>query len=150
MKKAILALALLGSMGAAWAEATLPANLDKRASEPYVDAVLKATPALKINILALLGEHGLADAWVLTGFKSGNMVVGPIKTFEASQTVSVGTFCQPHNCGDTQWTFAYQKQSQALMLQRGDKVLTNAQGTKVKNNLLQILKMNAAIDQMNW
>ena len=53
MKKAILALALLGSMGAAWAETTLPANLDKRAGEPYVDAVLKATPALKINILAL-------------------------------------------------------------------------------------------------
>ena len=38
MKKAILALALLGSMGAAWAETTLPANLDKRAGEPYVDA----------------------------------------------------------------------------------------------------------------
>ena len=76
MKKAILVLALLGSMGAAWAETTLPANLDKRVSEPYVDAVLKATPALKINILALLGEHGLADAWILSGFKSGNMVVG--------------------------------------------------------------------------
>ena len=46
MKKVILALALLGSMGAAWAETTLPANLDKRVGEPYVDAVLKATPAL--------------------------------------------------------------------------------------------------------
>ena len=150
MKKAILALALLSSMGAAWAEATLPANLEKRASEPYVDAVLKATPALKINILALLGEHGLADAWILTGFKSGNMVVGPIKTFEASQTISVGTFCQPHNCGDTVWTFAYQKQSQALLLQRGNTVLTNAQGAKVQANLLQIVQMHNALDRMNW
>ena len=150
MKKVILALALLGSMGAAWAETTLPANLDKRVGEPYVDAVLKATPALKINILALLGEHGLADAWILSGFKSGNMVVGPIKTFEASQTVSVGTFCQPHNCGDTVWTFAYQKQSQALLLQRGNTVLTNAQGAKFKSNLLQIVQMHNALDRMNW
>ena len=150
MKKAIILLAALACINTAWAEATLPAALEKRPSEPYVDAVLKATPALKINVLAVLGEHGLADDWIVSGFKSGNMVVTPIKTFETDQTVSVGTFCQPHNCGDTVWTFAYQKQSQALILQRGDKVLTNAQGAKVKNSLLQILKMNAAIDQMNW
>ena len=150
MKKAILALALLSSMGAAWAEATLPAALEKRPSEPYVDAVLKATPALKINVLAVLGEHGLADDWIVSGFKSGNMVVTPIKTFETDQTVSVGTFCQPHNCGDTVWTFAYQKQSQALLLQRGNTVLTNAQGAKVQANLLQIVQMHNALDRMNW
>ena len=48
MKKTILLLALLAGFQAAWAEATLPAALDTRPGEPYVDAVLKATPALKI------------------------------------------------------------------------------------------------------
>ena len=143
-------MALLACLQAAWAESTLPAALEKRASEPYVDAVLKATPALKINILAVLGENGLADDWILSGFKSGNMVVTPIKTFETNQTVSVGTFCEPHNCGDTVWTFAYQKQSQALLLQRGDTVLTNAQGAKVKQNLLQIVQMHHVLDRMDW
>ena len=150
MKKAMMGLVLWGCLHAAWAETTLPAALDKRADEPYVDAVLKATPALKINILAVLGENGLADDWILSGFKSGNMVVTPIKTFEVEKTVSVGTFCQPHNCGDTVWTFAYQKQSQALLLQRGDTVLTNAQGAKVKQNLLDIVQMHNALDRMNW
>lgn len=150
MKKTILLLALLAGFQAAWAEATLPAALDTRPGEPYVDAVLKATPALKINVLAVLGENGLADDWIVSGFKTGNMVVTPIKTFETNQTVSVGTFCQPHNCGDTVWTFAYQKQSQALLLQRGNTVLTNAQGAKFKSNLLQIVQMHNALDRMNW
>ena len=150
MKKAIILLAALACINTAWAEATLPAALEKRPSEPYVDAVLKATPALKINVLAVLGEHGLADDWIVSGFKSGNMVVTPIKTFETDQTVSVGTFCQPHNCGDTVWTFPYQKQSQALLLQRGNTVLTNAQGAKFKSNLLQIVQMHNALDRMNW
>ena len=150
MRKTILLLALLAGFQAAWAETTLPAALDTRPSEPYVDAVLKATPALKINVLAVLGENGLADDWIVSGFKTGNMVVTPIKTFETNQTVSVGTFCQPHNCGDTVWTFAYQKQSQALLLQRGNTVLTNAQGAKVQANLLQIVQMHNALDRMNW
>ncbi|UOO89448.1 hypothetical protein LVJ82_00260 [Vitreoscilla massiliensis] len=150
MKKTMMCMALLACLQAAWAESTLPAALEKRAGEPYVDAVLKATPALKINILAVLGENGLADDWILSGFKSGNMVVTPIKTFETNQTVSVGTFCEPHNCGDTVWTFAYQKQSQALLLQRGDTVLTNAQGAKVKQNLLQIVQMHHVLDRMDW
>ena len=143
-------MAFLACLQAAWAESTLPAALEKRAGEPYVDAVLKATPALKINILAVLGENGLADDWILSGFKSGNMVVTPIKTFETNQTVSVGTFCEPHNCGDTVWTFAYQKQSQALLLQRGNTVLTNAQGAKVQANLLQIVQMHHVLDRMDW
>lgn len=150
MKKTILLFALLAGFQAAWAEATLPAALDTRPGEPYVDVVLKATPALKINVLAVLGENGLADDWIVSGFKTGNMVVTPIKTFETNQTVSVGTFCQPHNCGDTVWTFAYQKQSQALLLQRGNTVLTNAQGAKVQANLLQIVQMHNALDRMNW
>ena len=45
MKKTILLLALLAGFQSAWAEATLPAALDTRPGEPYVDAVLKATPA---------------------------------------------------------------------------------------------------------
>ena len=48
------------------------------------------------------------------------------------------------------WTFAYQKQSQALLLQRGNTVLTNAQGAKVQANLLQIVQMHNALDRMNW
>ena len=71
MKKAIILLAALACINTAWAEVTLPAALEKRPSEPYVDAVLKATPALKINVLAVLGEHGLADDWIVSGFKSG-------------------------------------------------------------------------------
>ena len=73
-------LALLAGFQSAWAEATLPAALDTRPGEPYVDAVLKATPALKINVLAV--EKMIAGGKPIaftksTSQKLKNMAQGP-------------------------------------------------------------------------
>ena len=93
----------------------------------------------------------MMDKWVVTGFTTGNLVVTPIKTFEAGKTVVTGTFCEPHNCGDTQWHFAYEPQSQALMLVNNQSVLINqASKAWVSGNLARIIKMSQDLDRMDW
>lgn len=136
---------------AAQAAPTLSPNLNQRLAEPYASDVFKATPALSLNILGLLGEEATIAPWMVKGFKTGNMVVTPIKSFESGKTVVTGTFCEPHNCGNTQWLFVYEPQSQALLLQQGSKtVLVNAAGGKVKAHLLRIAVMARDLDSMSW
>lgn len=149
MHTALVATGLFASL-AVFAQPSLNPNMQKRLPEPYVNEVLKANPALKISILGVLGENGLLEDWVVRGFKTENIVVTPIKTFESGHLVITGTFCEPHNCGDTQWTFAYEPKTQALLLERGEKRLSNAEGAKFSRQLQYILNMSYALDAMNW
>lgn len=135
----------------AQAQNTWNPDLNQHLDAPYLPEVLQATPALKLNILEVLGSHGQLDDWVREGFNGGGMVTTPVKPIlTGGPTVFTGTFCKPHDCGDTQWQFVYEPKKQALLLVRGDEVLSNKEGKVASEAFLEIARISHQLNYMWW
>ena len=134
-----------------WAEPTLPANLQKRLPEPYSIDVIHATAPLQQGLIALLRGAKKYEPWIENGFKTSNLVVFPVRSFElGSSMVTVGGFCKPHDCGDNNWMFVYHNKTGALLLTDHEEVLANKLGREHMTSLQDILEMNKRLDMMGF